>query len=426
MKRFVSLLLVLVMLGVFSVAFATGEEPVKLVMITQSTAVEQYCNYFNSQNPDIQIEFQYVSGGWQELSQKIVTLIAADMAPDITFMSPTYLADFAMRGMLLDLTEYVERDVTNMDDYVEGIWESMSVDGRIYGVPKDVRFSMMWFNKRMFNELGLDYPCQDWSTGWSVEEWVETMKKVSGHTVDETNVTRGMNPDWRYCRMMNLFQWEGITNALDAEGNADYNNAAVVKAYQTIMDGVKEGWIATAGDKDAIGAGARFYNGHDSFTLTGNWTYDSNVDNVNLGVAVMPGGVSNYWNDMYCGLASTKHPEEVWEVMKFFNSYEYWDWAMSDPTANGIAFSPFKSVNEKYADALYPTITGADRECLFGYLENATAYVPFPCYTEFENMLAEHTSLMYALEVDDVQAELDTLNEDFQDVLDEFYEEYGR
>lgn len=65
------------------------------------------------------------------------------------------------------------------------------------------------------------------------------------------------------------------------------------------------------------------------------------------------------------------------------------------------------------------------RQC-FSYLENATAYVPFPCYTEFENMLAEHTSLMYALEVDDVQAELDALNEDFQDVLDEFYEEYGR
>ena len=426
MKKCVSLFLALMFIMTSAIAFAQESETINLVMLTQSVSVEKYVNYFNEHNDkNIHVDYQYVSGGWQALSQKLVTLIAADMSPDITFMSPTYLAEYVARGQLLDLSDYVARDI-DKSLFVDGLWESMSANGHVYGAPKDIRTSVMWYNKRIFNELGMAYPCQDWDNPWSVEEWIETMKTVSGKTLDETQTTRGMSPDWRYCRMMNLFQWAGLDTCLDAEGNANYNDPAIVKAYQQIQDGVINGYIATAGDTDAIGSETRFFNGYDAFTLTGTWSYANFVESGNLGCCVVPGGVSNFWNDMYCGFSSTKNPDAVWEVMKFFLSDAYWDWAMSDQIANGIAFSPLKAVNAKYKDTMYTALDTADRDCLFAYMDHAISYTSTPCYTQLENMLAEKTSLFYSLESTDVQGELDEMNERFQEALDEFYDEYGR
>ena len=65
---------------------------------------------------------------------------------------------------LLDLTDRINSsDTIDLNNYYEGIVKLYQSNGKQYCVPKDIDTIALWYNKTIFDEMGVDYPDDTWT-----------------------------------------------------------------------------------------------------------------------------------------------------------------------------------------------------------------------------------------------------------------------
>lgn len=103
---------------------------------------------FEKENPDIDVEVQRMS--MDDYTQTIQTKFASGDAPDVFYIEQSNLEDYAKNGYLLDLTD------TDIADHYDG--NMLQYDGKSYGAPVGVTAYVVTYNKKVFQDLGLDVP----------------------------------------------------------------------------------------------------------------------------------------------------------------------------------------------------------------------------------------------------------------------------
>lgn len=114
-------------------------------------------------NPGVTINLRTVQ--FQDMVNDLARSIATGDAPDITYIDNPEVALFASRGMLLDLTPYIDAsDVVNVDDIYPGPLASVTYEGGIYGLPRGANTLALYYNADLFTAAGLDpeAPPQTW------------------------------------------------------------------------------------------------------------------------------------------------------------------------------------------------------------------------------------------------------------------------
>lgn len=117
---------------------------------------------FMEENPDIVVEIY--SEPWGDYFTKIQTLWASgDEAaiPDVLFLSP--IQSYAADGVLENLDSYIEASGYDVGDYWPALLEFGVHEGSVYGLPRDIGLEVLYYNKSMFDEVGLDYPNESWT-----------------------------------------------------------------------------------------------------------------------------------------------------------------------------------------------------------------------------------------------------------------------
>ena len=104
---------------------------------------------FERQNPGIHVRFQQLS--WDYGLDKIITAIAAGNAPDVCELGTDWVPQFSSSGVLKDLTE----PLTPVKDQFL-LWESVTYQGRLYGVPWLAGTRILFYNRDLFARAGLD------------------------------------------------------------------------------------------------------------------------------------------------------------------------------------------------------------------------------------------------------------------------------
>jgi multiple sugar transport system substrate-binding protein len=123
---------------------------------------EMVANAFMEQNSDIAIEIWHEP--WSDYFTKIQTLWASgDSAeiPDIAFLSP--INNYAADGVLEPLDPFIEESGFDREDFWPGLLEYAMYDGMVYGFPRDIGLEVLYYNKDIFDEVGVDYPTEDWT-----------------------------------------------------------------------------------------------------------------------------------------------------------------------------------------------------------------------------------------------------------------------
>lgn len=117
-------------------------------------ALDQIIENFEAQNPDIKIDAQEI-GNYNDIVTKLQAAIPAKRAPDAVIMEVTRYGLFADRGVLQDLTPYVDADPLKNElfDFARevGVYE-----GKNYIVPFNSSTPVLYFNKAIFEHAGLD------------------------------------------------------------------------------------------------------------------------------------------------------------------------------------------------------------------------------------------------------------------------------
>jgi multiple sugar transport system substrate-binding protein len=117
---------------------------------------------FMTEHPEITVNI--ISYPWNDYFTAMQTAWASgdpNAIPDVLFLWPTprYAAD----GVLENLDPYIEMAGYNLDDYWPALLESASLNGSIYGFPRDIGLEVLYYNKDIFDEAGVAYPTDDWT-----------------------------------------------------------------------------------------------------------------------------------------------------------------------------------------------------------------------------------------------------------------------
>ena len=161
MKRFLTLLLAGMLVLSFSAIPSTAEEETLVfwtlqqsandVQSAQEAAVLAFEEEYNC-------KVEVTAFPYEELRDKLLTALAGGQGPDILLMDQIWIGQYAAAGFVAPIDDLLETsEAIQYDDFFEGAWGTCTYLGKTYGVPFDVGvWSMLYYNKDMFEEAGLD------------------------------------------------------------------------------------------------------------------------------------------------------------------------------------------------------------------------------------------------------------------------------
>ncbi len=145
---------------------------------TQEEVLTQLTDEFNSSN-EYGITVTLVNqGSYGDLSQKLQAAAAADGLPDMAQAYNNWLNPYIDK--VVDLTDFVENDFDNYDDIIEAYRNECSEFGFIHALPFNKSTYVMFYNKTVLDELGVEAP----------KTWEDLT------TIGEAYVEKYGNPAW--------------------------------------------------------------------------------------------------------------------------------------------------------------------------------------------------------------------------------------
>jgi multiple sugar transport system substrate-binding protein len=101
--------------------------------------------------------------GWTDYWPRLATQTAGRNAADVLQMDYRYIFEYARRGALLPLDNYVPGTL-NLQDFSKAAVDSGKVDGKIYGVSLGLNSTSLVYDKALIESLGLKVP--SWEMTW--------------------------------------------------------------------------------------------------------------------------------------------------------------------------------------------------------------------------------------------------------------------
>lgn len=142
-------------------ASATDEkEPVTLRFSwwggdTRHQATMAAVDAFEKEYPWITVECEYSS--WDGWADKVATQLAGGTAPDLMQVNWNWLYQFSSDGSrFVDLNQY--KDIISLDNWSEANLASMTVGGKLQGVPVSITGKIPMYNKTTFDKAGVAIP----------------------------------------------------------------------------------------------------------------------------------------------------------------------------------------------------------------------------------------------------------------------------
>ena len=176
MKKIVLSLLVLsIALTGLSVPFVNAKKPVEVIYWEKWTGMEsgpimRVVDEFNKSQDEIVVKYLDVS----DIDQKIKTSIAAGRGPDLSGGRRTVMMDLAENNLLLALDDLYKEAGLSQDDFFPAVWDEGTYKGKQYGQAITSLGWLMYYNKKIFREVGLDPE----NPPKTVKELEEAYKKI--------------------------------------------------------------------------------------------------------------------------------------------------------------------------------------------------------------------------------------------------------
>ena len=286
---------------------------------------------YEALNPDVKIEDQFLEN--EAFKAKLTTLLQSPEAPDIFFSWGGGVMDEQVRAGVLRPIDGVVSPETLESIGSAGV-SAFTRDGELYGIARDVGEVVIWYNKELFEQAGVDpASMSDWD---GFKAGIQKFKDAG-----ITPFAIGGKDKWPvhfwWAKMIVRLAGQDAFNAA-ASGEASFTDEPFVQAAAYLaelgaLEPFQEGWEA-AGYGDASGY---FGDGKAAMHLMGDWDYgvmkDNSADKAGipddkLGIMpfpTVPGGLGDP-SDTLGGLSgwlfSKNASDEAVKFVEWFNSAE--------------------------------------------------------------------------------------------------------
>ncbi|MGG7058867.1 extracellular solute-binding protein [Clostridium tertium] len=276
-------------------------------------SLQKLTDEFMEQNPNITVTLQNQSS-YKDLQQKITATVASPKdLPTLTQAYPDWMFNPINDGLVTDLTPYIENETLkfdNYDDILASFREAAKIDGKIYGMPFNKSTEVLWYNKTLFNELGLTPPS-------NYDELVEVSKKIY-----EAKGIPGAGFDSLNTYYTTFLKTEGKT----FDSSFDVTSEESAKAVNYYLEGVKEGYFRIAGTDNYLSGpfGNETIGMYIGSNAGENYVKQGVGDKFEVGVAPYPTNASlQQGTDLYVfSSATAEQKTAAYEFLKFITSTE--------------------------------------------------------------------------------------------------------
>lgn len=342
--------------GLVALATAAPAQQVELDLWTIDDPGEYHyvmADEFMAAHPDIKINVRTVQ--FEDMVNDLARGVATGDAPDVTYIDNPEVALFASRGLLLDLTPYIEKsDIVNTADIFPGPLASVTYDGGIYGLPRGANTIALYYNADLYRAAGLD-PDNPPKT------WNELYEAAKALTDPENNVyglafSANANEEGTFQFLPWLQMTGGDYNNVNTEGGARALN--MWKAF--IDEGLASPDTLIRGQWDSTGT---FNTGAAAMSISGPWELPrmSSEAQFEFRAAMLPVPEEGAERASALGegdnviLASSDNPDEAFMFLEFL--YDNMDRVWNE-------FGYLPASNVEVVDPKYPEIYGVFEESM--------------------------------------------------------------
>ncbi len=338
----------------------------------EAQAIQKAIDGFEKEYPNITVQYDVINEN--DYSGKLLTGMQAGEAPDVFYLNPEYVSDFASAGQLFDITDMVGENL-DFDDYLPSSQEKMSYidpetgEKKIYGIDCCIVGPVLFYNKDLFDKAGVEYPPTSKDEQWTWDEFVENMKKLT--IVDKNGKTTqygtcNFEESWSLYTTQELLLSNGVTLFNDDYSEATgFTSDKAKETMQMIKSLRTEAGVApnpTAVGMDTGNSPTQLFETGQVATLyMGSYgLQELAATDINLGAGLPPaldnGTVPIGSANLDCIWSQTQYPEEAFNLVTYLTDTD----TCKDIYASGLWMPNKKSMYEQenlsswYNEDVYP------------------------------------------------------------------------
>ncbi len=315
-KVFLTVILLVAALTFSEVVVRLGGWPSSPV---EQQALQAAVDEFNKEHAgQIKIVYEPIPGNYRV---KLTAMLSAGNAPDIFYLDVNWAEEFFSKGVIEPLDFYIKMYKLDLNDFYPNLLNAFKYKGHIYGLPKDFSTLVLFYNKKMFDEVGLPYPNSSWT-------WFDLLYAA-------TKLTRDTNGDgkpdvWGLALYPNALN-RVIPFILQAGGEVVKEDLSTALGEEEAIEGMKfyfdlhNRWNVAIAPSD-VGAGwlgDAFGKQKVAMVMSGPWMLGflkENFPEVDFGVAELPHlkkRATMVYTVCYAIPKTSKHKKEAFIAMKF-------------------------------------------------------------------------------------------------------------
>ena len=271
------------------------------------------------------VTLQYEAGGTETegYQQALLTQLAGGTAPDVFWIPGAEIANFASRGVLLNLRDLADGGGHNDGDFYPGPMAELTTDpasgavdaaNNLWGLPRDVSAFALYLNVDLISEAGAEDPRELAAAGaWDWEAFQRVSEQLA--TLGGDITPYGQSSWWGP-----VGYWMNAAGGgfyTDDRSSCNLGSDASIAGLQFVTDFYADGLGLTFGeDPEPV-----FKAGNLGMFQTGRWaTPGIREVTFNWDVVKLPDGPAGPSNWLFWGAyvvnADTANPEAAWELVQ--------------------------------------------------------------------------------------------------------------
>lgn len=224
---------------------------------------------FNKQYKNINVEVKdFIASNYAGMLRNEAALSQVSSSTtmaDVFWVSDTIMGTFYDADMLMPLNEVWKNDTSfDVNKLLEGSVRSATYNNNVYFMPRDYNEIVMYYNKDMFDEAGVEYPTDAMDAEsflamlGDLKEGLATSQKVNGLGVPySTAVSYVLDSFGAASNYIYGYLRSFGGDVIDEDGKVVYNSQETYNAYHFWQNMIKNGYVP---DASAVtgGSGAQF------------------------------------------------------------------------------------------------------------------------------------------------------------------------
>ncbi|MBQ6552830.1 MAG: extracellular solute-binding protein [Clostridia bacterium] len=274
-------------------------------------------------------QIKFLTYNYGDCGMKLQAMVLAENAPDVYKLRIGDLTTLLFANVWSDVTDKFDWNNRNWRD-LKPFMKYCTINGRVMAAPEVNANYMVWFNKTIFEEYGVEDPLSLWNKGqWTKDNFDKICRKLTIREGGNTTIYGfGFDHRWFY-DILGMYGTDfAIFDGSKYVSNTDDSKLADAFAYISQMNNTEKLWCAM--NK----ANAYFASGKLAMLYYGNWLamsdpYRSMAAQGKIDFVPVPentatglGPRQDYYVEGHAIPVGAKHVDEARAFIEIFNFYK--------------------------------------------------------------------------------------------------------